>query len=143
MKGVFLCSKHVLARAMKPARQGVIIRIASIVGLIGSDRRVYEGCNYGGGTIDCMAAKGGLISMTHEMACTLAQYNIRVNCISPGGFWRGHSERFTRQYTYRIPMGRMEQDGKDLKGAVIFLASEASSYATGINLTIDEGLTTW
>jgi NAD(P)-dependent dehydrogenase (short-subunit alcohol dehydrogenase family) len=143
MKGTFLCSKHVVAQAMKPARQGAIINIGSVAGMVGKDHRIYRGTDMGGVTIDYAAAKGGVINMTREMACWLAQYNIRVNCISPGGFWRGHSETFTRQYSDLVPMGRMGQDGKEIKGAVVFLASEASSYITGINLPIDGGLTAW
>ena len=143
MKGVFLVTKHVVAKAMKPARSGVIINIGSTAGMIGTDRRRYTGTDMGGVTIDYSAAKGGVIAMTQEMACVLAPYNIRVNCISPGGFWRGHSKRFTQQYNYFVPMGRMGQDGKDLKGAAVFLASEASSYVTGINLPVDGGLTAW
>lgn len=143
MKGVFLCSKHVVAKTMKPARSGVIINIGSVAGMVGKDHRVYQGTSMGGVTIDYAASKGGVINMTREMACWLAQYNIRVNCISPGGFWRGHTETFTRQYSYLVPMGRMGQDGKEMKGAVVFLASEASSYITGINLPVDGGMTAW
>jgi NAD(P)-dependent dehydrogenase (short-subunit alcohol dehydrogenase family) len=143
MKGTFLCSKHVVGKAMKPARRGVIINISSIAGIIGTDRRRYTGLDMGGVTIDYVASKGGVISMTREMAVTLAQYNIRVNCISPGGFWRGHSETFTRQYSNQVPLGRMGQDGKEMKGAVVFLASEASSYVTGINLPVDGGISAW
>ena len=143
MTGVFLVSKHVVAKAMKPARSGVIVNIASLAGMLGKDHRVYKGTPMGGVTIDYVAAKGGVISMTREMACWLAQYNIRVNSISPGGFWRNHSETFTRQYSYLVPMGRMGQDGKDLKGAVVFLASEASAYVTGINLPVDGGMAAW
>ena len=143
LKGVFLCSKHAVARAMKPAKKGVIINISSIAGMIGKDRRHYLGTDMGGATIDYHAAKGGVISMTRDMAVYLAQYNIRVNCISPGGFWREHSQRFTEQYSKSVPMGRMGQDGKELKGAAVFLASEASSYVTGINLPVDGGMTAW
>jgi NAD(P)-dependent dehydrogenase (short-subunit alcohol dehydrogenase family) len=143
MKGVFLCSKHVVAKAMKPARQGVIINIGSSAGMLGKDHRVYEGTDIGGVTVDYAASKAGVINMTREMACWLAQYNIRVNCISPGGFWRGHSDTFTRQYSYLVPMGRMGQDGKEMKGPVVFLASEASSYMTGANLVVDGGMTAW
>ncbi|MBI5301352.1 MAG: SDR family oxidoreductase [Chloroflexi bacterium] len=143
LKGVFLCSKHVVARAMKPAQRGVIINLGSVAGMVGKDHRVYEGTPMGGVTIDYAAAKGGIISMTREMACALARDNIRVNCISPGGFWRGHSETFTRQYSNLVPMGRMGQDGKEIKGAVVFLASDASSYITGINLPVDGGMTAW
>lgn len=143
MTGVFLCTKHVVAHAMKPARRGVIINIGSTAGMVGKDHRIYRGTGMGGATIDYAAAKGGVISMTREMACWLAQYNIRVNCISPGGFWRGHSDIFTRQYSDLVPMQRMGQDGKELKGPVLFLACEASSYVTGINLPVDGGLTAW
>lgn len=143
MKGVFLVTKHVVARAMIPARQGVIINIASVAGMGGKDHRVYEGTGMGGVTIDYAASKGGVINMTREMACSLAQYKIRVNCISPGGFWRGHGETFTRQYSYLVPLGRMGQDGKEIKGAAVFLASEASSYVTGINLPVDGGMMAW
>ena len=143
MKGVFLCVKHVVAKGMKPARQGVIINIGSVAGMVGKDHRVYQGTPLGGVTIDYAGAKGGVINMTREMACWLAQYNIRVNCISPGGFWRHQDETFHRQYNYLVPMGRMGQDGKEMKGAVVFLASEASSYVTGINLPVDGGMTAW
>ena len=143
MKGVFLCSKHVVAKAMKPARQGVIINIGSVAGMDGKDHRVYEGTDMGGVTIDYAAAKAGVINMTREMACWLAQYNIRVNSISPGGFWRGHGDTFTRQFSHLVPMGRMGQDGKEMKGPVVFLASEASSYVTGANLVVDGGMSAW
>lgn len=143
LTGVFLCSKHVVAKAMKPARAGAIINIASTAGLVGKDRRIYRDTGMGGATLDYHAAKGGVISMTRDMAVYLAPDNIRVNCISPGGFWRGHSETFTRQYSEGVPMGRMGVDGKELKGAAVFLASEASSYVTGHNLVVDGGLSAW
>jgi NAD(P)-dependent dehydrogenase (short-subunit alcohol dehydrogenase family) len=143
MKGVFLVSKHVVAQAMKPARQGVIINLGSVAGLGGKDHRVYRGTNMGGVTIDYAASKAGVINMTREMACALAQYNIRVNCLSPGGFERGQPERFIEQYSYLVPMGRMGQDGKEMKGPVVFLASEASSYVTGVNLPVDGGMMAW
>jgi NAD(P)-dependent dehydrogenase (short-subunit alcohol dehydrogenase family) len=143
MTGVFLCSKHVVARAMKPARSGAIINIASVAGMVGKDHRVYRGTPLGGVTIDYAAAKAGVIGMTREMACWLAQYNIRVNCISPGGFQRGQPEDFVRRYSDLVPMGRMGLDGKEIKGAVVYLASEASSYVTGINLPVDGGMTAW
>lgn len=141
--GVFLCTKHVVAKAMKPARSGVIVNIGSTAGMVGKDRRIYTGTGMGGATIDYHAAKGGVINMTRDMAVWLARYGIRVNSISPGGFWRGHHETFTRQYSDQVPMGRMGQDGKEMKGPVVFLASDASSYVTGINLPVDGGLTAW
>jgi gluconate 5-dehydrogenase len=143
MKGAFLMTKHVVAAAMKPARSGVIINIGSVAGMGGKDHRVYQGTNMGGITIDYAGAKGAIINMTREMACWLAQYNIRVNCISPGGFFRNQPDPFPAQYSYLVPMGRMGQDGKEMKGPVVFLASEASSYVTGINLPVDGGMMAW
>jgi NAD(P)-dependent dehydrogenase (short-subunit alcohol dehydrogenase family) len=143
LTGVFLCSKHVVARSMKQRKSGVIVNIGSITGVIGKDRRVYKGTPMGGATLDYHAAKGGVISMTRDMAVYLAPDNIRVNCISPGGFWRNQPEAFVKAYSETIPMGRMGRDGKEMKGAVVFLASEASSYCTGHNLVIDGGLTAW
>ena len=143
MKGVFLCTKHVVGKAMKAARQGNIINIASVAGMGGKDHRVYQGTRMGGVTIDYAASKGGVINMTRELACVLAEYNIRVNSISPGGFWRGQDPKFVEQYNYLVPMGRMGQDGKEMKGPVVFLASEASSYVTGINLPVEGGMMAW
>jgi NAD(P)-dependent dehydrogenase (short-subunit alcohol dehydrogenase family) len=143
LSGVFLCSKHVAANAMIPAKSGNIINLGSTAGIVGKDRRVYEGTGIGGATLDYHAAKGGVISMTRDMAVYLAPYNIRVNCISPGGFWRNHPEKFVKAYSKTFPMGRMGQDGKEIKGAAVFLASEASSFVTGHNLVVDGGLTIW
>ena len=128
---------------MKPAGSGVIINLGSTAGIVGKDRRVYQGTDMGGATIDYHAAKGAVINMTRDMAVHLAPDNIRVNCISPGGFFRNQPERFVKAFSATIPMGRMGQDGKELKGAAVFLASEASSYVTGHNLVVDGGLTIW
>jgi len=143
LKGTFLCSKHVVALALKPASRGVIVNIASTAGMVGKDRRIYRGTTMGGTTADYAAAKGGVLALTRELACALAESNIRVNAISPGGFWRDHGETFTRQYGELVPLRRMGREGKELKGAVVFLASEAASYITGINLPVDGGLTAW
>ena len=143
LTGVFLCSKHVVAKAMKPAHSGSIINIGSTTGMVGKDRRVYEGTEMGGATLDYHAAKGGVLSMTRDMAVYLAPFGIRVNCVSPGGFWRNQPERFVKAYEKTIPMGRMGQDGKEMKGVAVFLASEASSYVTGANIAVDGGLTAW
>ena len=143
LTGLFLCSKHVAAKAMIPAKSGNIINLGSTTGIVGKDRRVYEGTSMGGATIDYHAAKGGVISMTRDMAVYLAPHNIRVNCISPGGFWRNQPEKFVEAYNKTFPMGRMGQDGKEIKGAAVFLASEASSFVTGHNLVVDGGLTIW
>lgn len=143
MTGYFLCSKHVTAKYMMPNKTVNIINIASTTGIIGKDRRVYQGTDMGGATLDYHAAKGGVISMTRDWAAYLAPYNIRVNCISPAGFFRNQPEAFVKAYSKTFPLGRMGQDGKEKKGAVVFLASETSSFVTGHNLVVDGGLTIW
>jgi NAD(P)-dependent dehydrogenase (short-subunit alcohol dehydrogenase family) len=143
LTGVFLCVKHAAAKYMIPNKTGNIINLGSTAGMIGKDRRVYAGTPMGGATIDYHAAKGGVVNMTRDMAVYLAPYNIRVNCISPGGFFRNQPEEFVKAYSETFPMGRMGIDGKEMKGAVVFLASEASSFVTGQNLAVDGGLTAW
>ena len=143
LNGVFYCSKHVVAKAMKPRHSGVIVHIGSTAGIVGKDRRVYTGTALGGATIDYHAAKGAVVNMTRDMAVSLAADHIRVNCISPGGFERGQPEKFISAYNQTVPMQRMGIDGKEMKGAVVFLASEASSYVTGHNLVVDGGLSAW
>ena len=66
-----------------------------------------------------------------------------MNCISPGGFERGQAANFIDAYSETVPMRRMGVDRKEMKGAVVFLASEASSYITGHNLVVDGGLSAW
>ena len=143
LKGTFLFCKHAVALAMKPAHEGSIINIGSVIGMVGKDRRSYAGTGRGGPTVDYAAAKAGVINMTRDMACYLAPWNIRVNCISPGGFHTDESTEFAHRYGEDVPLGRMGCLGKEIKGAVIFLASEASSYVTGINLPVDGGYTAW
>ena len=143
LTGSFYCAKHVVAKSMLPNRSGNIINIGSSTGVIGKDRRVYENTSMGGATLDYHAAKGGVIAMTRDMAAFLAPDNIRVNCISPGGFFRNQPARFVEAYSKTFPMGRMGEDGKEMKGAVVFMASEASSFVTGHNLMVDGGLTIW
>lgn len=143
LNGVFLCAKHVLKKAMIPANSGSIINMGSMSGMIGRDRRVYEGTTMGGSTVDYAAAKGGVINLTRDMAVYLAKYNIRVNSISPGGFERGQPKEFIERYCEQTPMRRMGEDGIDLKGPVVFLASEAARYCTGHNLVVDGGFTAW
>lgn len=140
--GTFLCAREA-AKHMIPRKSGVIINIASVAGMVGKDRRVYEGSQMLGVTIDYSAAKGAVINMTRDLACYLAPHGIRVNAISMAGFERGQPAEFLRRYKKTIPMARFGEDGKDMKGAVVYLASEASAWGTGHNLVIDGGHTAW
>jgi len=92
----------------------------------------------GGVTIDYSAAKGAIVAMTKDMAAYLAPYSMRVKCISSGGFCRkGLPEKFCKAYSKTFMLERQGQEGKELKGTVVFLASEASSFITAHNLVVD------
>ena len=122
-----------------------VINIASMYGMVAPDQRIYEtteGTNppfYG-------SAKAALIQFTKYAACELAKENIRVNSISPGPFptkeVQEKSAKMVDQIVAKVPMGRIG-DPKELIGPVAFLASEASSFVTGANITVDGGWTAW
>lgn len=143
MRGAFLCCRAALG-LMKPQGSGSIVIIASMSGMIGRDRWVYEGSpDMIPNMTAYSAAKSGLIGFMRDLAAENGKYGIRANCISPGGFERGQPDDFIKRYNKQTPLGRMGTDGKDLKGAVVYLASDAAGYVTGHNLAVDGGFTAW
>ena len=80
--------------------------------------------------------------MTKYLGAELAKKKIRVNCVSPGGFEAGQQEFFKERYGNKVPLGRMAKK-EELKGAILYLASDASSYLTGHNLILDGGMSLW
>lgn len=139
MTGTFLMLRE-YARLMMPLRTGSVINVASMAGLVGRDRRIY-GDDMTPNPIAYSAAKAGMIGLTTDTAAYLGPYGIRVNAISPGGFERTQPEHFIRDYSELTMLKRMGRAGFDLKGAAVFLASDASGYITGHNLVIDGGFT--
>jgi len=142
LRGAFLCCREA-CRLMQPQGKGSIITIGSISGMIGRDRSVYVGSEMVPNMNDYSAAKGGIIAFTRDLAADVGRHGIRANCLSPGGFERGQPAEFIRRYGAQTMLGRMGTDGLDLKGAVVFLASDASGYVTGHNLAVDGGFTAW
>ena len=142
LKGI-LYSCQVFGRKMAARESGTLINIASIAGLCGRDRRMYEQTGLPEQPIEYAAAKAGVIGATQDLAGLLSPKGVRVNAISPGGFERGQPQGFIDAYSNATPLGRMGQDGVDLKGATLFLASPASAYITGHNLVVDGGFTMW
>lgn len=140
LTATFLMTKHV-AEIMKKQKSGSIINIASIAGMLGRHRKMYADSGLSPQTLDYAAAKGGVISFTMDAAAYLGPFGIRVNAISPGGFERKQPRAFIDAYSARTILGRMGKDGVDLKGAAVFLASDASGYVTGHNLAVDGGFT--
>lgn len=142
LTGLLYCCREAGA-VMAKARQGKIVNIASMAGLIGRDRRIYDRNGMGGQPVDYAAAKAGVIGATMDLAGYLSPMGVYVNAISPGGFERRQPGNFIGDYSGLTPLGRMGRDGIDLKGAVLFLASPASDYVTGANLVVDGGFSIW
>ena len=138
--GYFLCCQKV-AEEMKRYNGGSIINFASTYGIVAPDFSIYEGTKMTM-PVAYSAIKGGVIALTKYLATYYAKYNIRVNALSPGGIFDNQPEAFVERYCKKTPLGRMGKQG-DIVGAVIFLASEASSYITGQNIIVDGGWTTW
>jgi NAD(P)-dependent dehydrogenase (short-subunit alcohol dehydrogenase family) len=145
LDGAFLVAQEIGGRMAKRGR-GSIIQTASIYGVVGPDQRIYEGSEYLGWPINTppvySASKAGIIGLTRYLATYWGHRGVRVNTLTPGGVSSGQNEEFDRRYSARVPMGRMAK-ADDLVGALIFLASDASSYVTGQNLIVDGGLTAW
>lgn len=136
--GSMFCSQTV-GRYMARQKSGSIINIGSIAGIVGRDRGLYHRTNKMEQPVEYAAAKGGVIAYTRDLAAYMSQFNVRVNCISPGGFDKGEVREFVNAYGSITPLGRMGQMGREIKGAALYLASDASSYVTGHNLAVDGG----
>jgi len=136
--GAFLMTRA-FGELMADNGMGSIINIGSIYGMVGPDFSLYEGLEMDVPP-DYFAHKGALHQLTRYAAARLGHRGVRVNTISPGGFLDDQDPRFVQRYSEKTMLGRMA-NGNDLKGAIVFLASEASAYITSINLPIDAGLT--
>jgi len=141
---------------MRKQKSGSIINISSIYGILGNDQDMYKGSNlheiyvkdspdikqiFSHGVYN--AAKGGLTNFTRYLAAYYGKYNVRINTISPGGvYYPDENETFLKKYSAKVPLGRKCQPD-EVNGALMFLASDASSYITGHNLVVDGGFSIW
>ena len=139
--GTFLCTQAAVRIMKNQPTGGRIVNIGSVYGLVSGDPRIYTDCSRNTSEVYA-ASKAAVIQMTRYWAVHLAKYNIRVNVISPGGVFNQQGANFIKNYSERTPMGRMARED-ELNGAVLFMASDASSYITGHNLVVDGGWTTW
>lgn len=131
------------AEVMKKQHSGSIINIGSFMGLVGPEFANYAGTNMYDGNPSPIYfyEKGGLANFTRWASSVLGEYNIRVNAIHPGGLMEPHlPEAFVKNYSARTQLGRLASQ-EDLKGIIVFLASDASSYLTGTNIPVDGGYT--
>ena len=146
LTGAFLCSQVVGIYMVKNGG-GVIVNIASDLGVISPDQRLYKKEGLAEDMqpvkpITYSIIKHGLLGLTKYLATYWAENNIRVNAISPGGVYTDQPDEFVGKLNKLIPMGRMASAG-EYKAALLFLCSEASSYMTGQNLIVDGGRTVW
>lgn len=144
--GMFLMAQAAARQMIRQGKGGVIIQLASIYGVVAPDQRIYEGAQYLGQNINTPAvystSKAAVIGLSQHLATLLAHHGIRVNTLTPGGVESGQNSEFQRRYSDRVPLGRMAKS-EEIASALVFLASDASSYMTGHNLIVDGGWTVW
>jgi NAD(P)-dependent dehydrogenase (short-subunit alcohol dehydrogenase family) len=144
--GLFLVAQAVGGQMQNQGTGGSIIQTASIYGLVSSDKRIYEGSFYLGRQISNPAvystSKAAVVGLTRYLAANWGDAQIRVNALVPGGVESGQNDTFKSRYSARVPLARMAQPD-EMVGALIYLASDASSYVTGHCLVVDGGLSAW
>lgn len=144
LTGTFLVTQAV-GKIMRSARSGVILNIASDVGVVSPNHRIYENLPEGKSfntPIAYATTKAAILNFTRYLATYWAPYNIRVNSLSPAGVFDNQDPEFVHRLSGLIPLGRMAHKD-EYKGAIIFLVSDASSFMTGANLIVDGGRTCW
>jgi len=136
--GSYYWSSQKILEKMKIQGFGNIINFSSIYGMLGPDFEIYPA----GMTMPVAysAIKAGIINLTRFFASKYGPYGLRVNSISPGGVFNGQNPEFVKNYSRRVPMGRMAQV-EEIVGPVLFLASKDASYINGTNLVVDGGWT--
>jgi NAD(P)-dependent dehydrogenase (short-subunit alcohol dehydrogenase family) len=142
--GAFLAAQ-VFGPAMIGRKHGSVINIGSLYASVSPDARFYD---HIAGKVPFTkppaygASKGALLNITRYLATHWGSSGVRVNMLSPGGVEGGQDPYFKRKFTARVPLGRMAV-ADDLVGPLIFLASDASSYVTGLEIRVDGGFTAW
>ena len=135
---IFAISKPVLD-IMKKQKSGSLVHIASIYGIVGNDFSVYENTELTSPAA-YSAIKGGLINFSRYLASYFGKYNVRSNCVSPGGVFNNQNKTFVGQYSQKVPLKRMANPN-DIAPTVSFLLSSESNYITGQNIAVDGGWT--
>jgi NAD(P)-dependent dehydrogenase (short-subunit alcohol dehydrogenase family) len=145
VKGAFLCCQ-VVGGAMAREGRGSIVNVSSVYGLLSPVQDLYDFRRAHGETfvkpVAYSVSKSAILNLTRYLATYWAKAGVRVNTLTLAGVWNDQPGEFLEAYTARVPMGRMLDAGEAL-GAVVFLASDASSYVTGANVVVDGGWSAW
>jgi 2-deoxy-D-gluconate 3-dehydrogenase len=144
LTGMFLCCQAAVKPMLAQGKKGSIINICSTYGLVAPDQRLYqrEGKQVAYKPVYYSVTKAGVLGLTRYLAAYYAGTEIRVNALTPGGVFNQHDEVFLKSYSARTVMGRMAEK-HEMNGALLYLASDASSYMTGNNVVVDGGWTAW
>ena len=140
LAGTFL-GCQVIGQQMLKQMEGNIINIASLYGVVSPNHRMYPDTGIYQ-PVAYSVSKAGVIPLTRYLATLWAEKGVRVNSITPGGVYNQHNEIFMTRFSSLNPLGRMAEDW-EMQGALIYLASDASSYCIGHNLVVDGGWTAW
>jgi len=140
LKGTFLTCRE-FGRQMLAQGKGSIVNFASTYGVVSSNPALYTG-NSLGNPLAYTASKGGVVMLTKYLGAYWAARGVRVNAVTPHGVWNNHEEGFVKRFSDMSPMRRLSY-ANEVVGAVLYLASDASSYVTGSNLLVEGGWTAW